>query len=197
MPVPELKFYTNLVVPGISENGHDVVNSQELETVLTNKAYLTSSVLDAALLSKGYLTSNQTITLSGDATGSGTTSISLTLANSGVTAGTYTAVTVDSKGRVIAGSSGSTTFAVVTTAANYNVATNDGIILANGAITITLPVAATVTGKMVIIKRISNAGPVSVNVTSNGTIDGYNNITIDQQYTSLTIVSNGTSWWII
>ena len=37
----------------------------------------------------GYLTANQNITVSGDATGSGTTAIALTLASSGVTAGTY------------------------------------------------------------------------------------------------------------
>ena len=41
---------------------------------------------------QNYLTGNQSITVSGDASGSGTTSISLTLANSGVTAGTYTKV---------------------------------------------------------------------------------------------------------
>jgi hypothetical protein len=119
------------------------------------------------------------------------------LASSGVVAGTYTTVTVDSKGRVTAGSNGSSSYTIVTSSANYNVTTNDGVILANGAITITLPSASTVTGKTIIIKRISNSGPVTVNVTSNGTIDGYNNITIDQIYTSLTIVSNGTSWWII
>lgn len=49
-----------------------------------------------------YLTGNQTITVSGDASGSGTTSISVTLASVG-TAGTYTKVTTDSKGRVTAG----------------------------------------------------------------------------------------------
>ena len=55
----------------------------------------------------GYLTGNQSITVSGDATGTGTTAIALTLANSGVTAGTYnssattvTPFTVDAKGRV-------------------------------------------------------------------------------------------------
>jgi hypothetical protein len=49
-----------------------------------------------------YLTGNQTITVSGDASGSGTTSIPLTLANVG-TSGTYVSVTTDSKGRVISG----------------------------------------------------------------------------------------------
>lgn len=54
-----------------------------------------------------YITGNQTITLSGDATGSGATAITVTLANSGVTAGTYNdsatqvrPFTVDAKGRV-------------------------------------------------------------------------------------------------
>jgi len=53
-----------------------------------------------------YLTGNQTITVSGDVTGSGTTSISATLADSGVSAATYGSATqvpvlaVDAKGRV-------------------------------------------------------------------------------------------------
>jgi hypothetical protein len=53
-----------------------------------------------------YLTGNQSITVSGDATGSGTTSIALTLANTAVTPGVYGSatlvpvVTVDSKGRI-------------------------------------------------------------------------------------------------
>jgi len=48
--------------------------------------------------------SSSNITLTGDVTGSGTSSIATTLANSGVTAGTYTKVTVDAKGRVTTGS---------------------------------------------------------------------------------------------
>jgi hypothetical protein len=49
-----------------------------------------------------YITGNQSITLSGDASGSGTTAITLTLASVG-TAGTYTKVTTDAKGRVTSG----------------------------------------------------------------------------------------------
>ena len=49
-----------------------------------------------------FITGNQTVTLSGDATGSGTTSISVTLANSGVSAGTTSGITVDAKGRITA-----------------------------------------------------------------------------------------------
>jgi hypothetical protein len=45
-----------------------------------------------------YLTANQTINVSGAATGSGTTNIVLTLTNSGVTDGTYAGLTVNNKG---------------------------------------------------------------------------------------------------
>lgn len=58
----------------------------------------------AFVKAQNYLTSNQSVTVSGDATGSGSTSISLTLANSGVSAGSYSKVTVDAKGRVTSGS---------------------------------------------------------------------------------------------
>jgi hypothetical protein len=56
----------------------------------------------AATNPSGYISGNQTITLSGDITGSGTTAITTTLASVG-TAGTYTKVTTDAKGRVTSG----------------------------------------------------------------------------------------------
>ena len=64
-----------------------------------------------------FLTANQTITASGDATGSGTTSIALTLAASGVSAGSYGSssaipvLTFDAKGRATSASTASFTAA--------------------------------------------------------------------------------------
>lgn len=54
-----------------------------------------------------YAKKSDALTVSGDATGSGThaAGVAITLANSGVTAGSYGKVTVDAKGRVTAGTS--------------------------------------------------------------------------------------------
>ena len=62
----------------------------------------TSVATTAYVQGEGFITGNESITISGDASGSGTTSISLTLANSGVTAGTTSGITVDAKGRITA-----------------------------------------------------------------------------------------------
>lgn len=89
---------------------------------------------DGSVDSSTYITGNQSITLSGDATGSGTTAIAVTLANSGVTAGTYRSVTVDAKGRVTGGSNpttisgyGITDFFSQTLGAAYVVGANTAI----------------------------------------------------------------------
>ena len=51
----------------------------------------------------GYITANQSIALSGDVVGTGSTSITSTLSATGVTPGTYSKVTVDAKGRATGG----------------------------------------------------------------------------------------------
>ena len=73
-------------------------------TVVTQTSTDTSTLAasTAYVKSQNYLTGNQSISVSGDATGSGTTAITLTLASVG-TAGTYTKVTTDAKGRVTSG----------------------------------------------------------------------------------------------
>lgn len=141
-----------------------------------------------------YLTANQTITLSGDATGSGTTAITVTLANSGVTAGTYRSVTVDAKGRVTAGTNPTTisgygitdfysqVISGFVTGSNTSVVNTDSLEVAieklqgqvnariSGNQTITLSGDATGSGTTAITVTLANSG-----VTA-GT---YNNVTVN------------------
>lgn len=86
----------------------------------------------------GYITGNQSITLSGDVAGTGSTAITTALTNSGVTAGSYAAatVTVDAKGRVTSASSN--TIHDLTGTANQITVTGAGKVL-GAATTLSLP----------------------------------------------------------
>jgi hypothetical protein len=93
-----------------------------------------------ALDTNSYLTGNQSITLSGDITGSGTTAITTTLVASGVTAGTYgnstgiPYVTVDTKGRVTAAGTYTGTIANSTTGNAATATTASNLSAASGTV---------------------------------------------------------------
>jgi hypothetical protein len=64
--------------------------------------------------------------------------------------------------------------------------------------TITLPAAATCTGRRYDIKKVdSSANTVTIDGNSAETIDGAATYVISNQYTSVTIISNGSGWYII
>ena len=82
-----------------------------------------------------------------------------------------------------------------------NVVSGDYLIVADaagGAITMTLPPAALVPGRIYTFKRInSGANAVIVDPSGAETIDGAATYTLSAQWNSVTIMSNGTAWFII
>ena len=98
--IQELSVTSGLSLSGltIGLTNSGIVSGTYNFITFNNKGIATSAS------SKPYLTGNQTITVSGDATGSGSTGLALTLANSGVSSGTYNNVTVNSKGLATNGS---------------------------------------------------------------------------------------------
>lgn len=90
---------------------------------------------------------------------------------------------------------------VVTTTTNYNIDSDDYVILANAtpnAITVTLPDATLCKDNEYHIKRINGADKtVTIDTQLNQTIDGYPSITINKQNITMSLICDGTQWFII
>jgi hypothetical protein len=92
-------------------------------------------------------------------------------------------------------------FATATKTTGYTVSSTDTVIFANaasGAVVITLPVASGLAGYRFYIKRIdSSANSCTITRSGSDTIDGQTTISFDLQYTSMTVVSDGSLWYIL
>lgn len=90
---------------------------------------------------------------------------------------------------------------LVTKTGAYTLTSSDYTVICNatgGAFTITLPTAASHTGRIYYIKKIdSSANAVTVDGDSSETIDDSTTAVLTAQYESITIQSDGSEWWII
>lgn len=90
---------------------------------------------------------------------------------------------------------------VVTKTAAYTATQNDGLILVDatsGAITITLPTAATSVGRVYTVQKIDGgANAVTVDGAGAETIGGAATKALADQYDSITIACNGTAWYVL
>ena len=128
---------------------------------------ITNSAVVTAL---GYqpLQNNENITFSaGDVTGSGTNSVTLTLTDTGVAAGTYAKVTVDAKGRVTAG--GSLSSGDVTTALGFT--PGQGTVTSINANSTTLSVSG---------GPVTSSGTLSIDLNAVGTAGTYTKVVTDE-----------------
>lgn len=97
---------------------------------------------------------------------------------------------------------GSLSMAIRTVTGDYTAAASDNTILANtssGAITITLPAPTNFAGRIYTIKKIGTGGldnELTISPTS-GTIDGGSSYKIYNDWTYVTLQTDGTDWYII
>lgn len=97
---------------------------------------------------------------------------------------------------------GSVAMAIKTITANYTAAGTDNTILANttsSAITLTLPNPGTFAGRIYTIKKIGSGGiDNQLTITpAAGTIDGGSNYVIYNDWTYVTLQTDGSNWYII
>ena len=81
---------------------------------------------------------------------------------------------------------------------DYPVVSGDGTILVDsvGPVTITLPLAASVSGQIVSVKNI-NTGTVTIVPSGADLIDGAASQTLSVQYAAFMFQSDGTNWYIL
>lgn len=92
--------------------------------------------------------------------------------------------------------SGSTILTTVVKSVDYTLLVTDDVVIVSGVTTITLPLAGAIPGKVFHIKNADNQ-IVTVNTTSSELIDGSLIVTIEEEFTSITVVSDGIAWHII
>jgi hypothetical protein len=97
---------------------------------------------------------------------------------------------------------GSVAMAIKTVTSNYTATATDNTILANttsGALSVTLPSTTGITGRIYTIKKIGTGGiDNALTITpSSGTIEGGASYIIYNDWTFVTLQTDGTNWYII
>jgi len=110
-------------------------------------------------------------------------------------------VTINGNLIVSGTTTGAVSYAISTQTGTYTVLSTDYTILVNaaaGAAVENLPAASSVPGHILNFKKIdSSTNTVTLQPNGTDTIDGSTNKIISSQYTSVTIQSNGSGWFIL
>jgi hypothetical protein len=116
----------------------------------------------------------------------------------GVTRGLYINPTLTSAldFRAIEVINGSIVLPYTSKSATYTISTSDYLVdCTTGSFTVTLPSAVGCTGKIYVVKN-SGTGTISLATTSSQTIDGVTSKSMSVQYSTFTLMSNGSNWII-
>lgn len=125
-------------------------------------------------------------------------SITYTLPSADGTSGQF--LRTNGSGTLSWGAAGSATIYSPTTTTTITELSGEVVVLADatsGSLTVNLPTAVSNTAKITVKKIDSSANTVVIDGNSTQTIDGSLTKTIEFQYTSVTLISNGSNWFII
>jgi hypothetical protein len=118
--------------------------------------------------------------------------------------GTVFATSFNGTSMTLSGSTtigGSLTLPITSKTADYTITNSDHTVLVSAAsanVTITLPTAVGLTGRVYIIKRTDNsANSLTIDGNAAETIDGAATRNISLQYQTLTLQSDGANWFIL
>ncbi len=89
-----------------------------------------------------------------------------------------------------------TTFNTKLVTSDYNLSRNDGTILANGTLKITMPTSVGFSGDKYFIKNVG-VGTVTVVGTGIEKIDGYSEMIMTEKNSSFGLLSDGSTGWYI
>jgi hypothetical protein len=96
-------------------------------------------------------------------------------------------------------SAGSTILSIVSKSTTYTATTSDEVILVDTGIawTLTLYASASNSGKKIIIKKTtSDTNSLTIDANSTETIDGSTTLILDLQYEEVTLICDGSNWYI-
>ena len=115
-----------------------------------------------------------------------------------------TALQITSAGISIDASGGQIFSTTIVTSATHTVDNSDAYILVNytqtGTVTITIPSTEVENGRLITIKDVGgNAGTNNITINTGGaeTIDGNSSFVLNNNYQSVTLISDGTGWYIV
>jgi len=91
---------------------------------------------------------------------------------------------------------GPTIVPVTITATNYNIQTTDAAIFVTASCTLTLPLTAGLTGKIYYITS-NTSGMVTINTPGDVYIAGSLTLNINNQYSSVILITDGNNWYIL
>jgi hypothetical protein len=79
----------------------------------------------------------------------------------------------------------------------YTITESDDVVICTGSgKTLTLPPVANCSGKVITVINNASSGTTTVDGNASETINGSANVALDARYESVTLLSNGTLWFI-